>query len=406
MSIHTHRFENGIRLVHKEVNSMVANFGFIVHTGSRDELEEEQGMAHFIEHTIFKGTKKRKAYHILSRMEDVGGEINAYTTKEDTCVYAAFLRQDYDRAVELIYDLCFNSTFPEKEINREKTVIIDEILSYLDTPSELIFDEFEEMVFNRHAIGRSILGTEAHLKKFRRKDIRRFMLGNYATDEMVLCSVGKIKFDKFVKICEAYFGQVPRRSRRRPRIAPGEYTPVSLSVNKDSFQAHCVTGNLAYDVNSPGRVPLALLTNILGGPGMNSRLSLSLREKNGYAYNIESQYTSYSDTGIFTTYFGCEKDSYEKCLKLVYKEFDKVRRQKLGTLQLSRAKKQLIGQVAIAAENNEHLMLSMGKNILVYDRVDSLEDIARMIEDVNSSQLLEIANEVLDINRLTLLHYY
>jgi len=405
MEIHYHSFQNGIRLVHMPVKSPVAHFGFMVHTGSRDELQNEHGIAHFIEHTVFKGTKYRKAYHILSRMEDVGGELNAYTSKEETCVYSSFLSADYRRAVELIFDICFQSVFPEKEINREKSVIIDEILSYLDSPSELIFDEFEELVYNRHPIGRGILGTEENLKKFTRRDIQRFINGNYSTSEMVLTSVGQIPFSKLVHICALYFGQVEARNRKRIRKPPVHYIPENKLVNKDNYQTHCAIGNIAYDSFSAKRIPLALLTNILGGPGMNSRLSLSLREKNGFAYNVESHYTSYTDTGIFTSYFGCDKESYNKCLNLVHKEFTMLRKVKLGTLQLSKAKKQLMGQVAIAAESNEHQMLSAGKKILLFNRIESLDELSRMIDLVDSSQLIQVANEVLDPEHLTQLTY-
>ena len=209
MEYFIHSFENGIRLVHMPQKSHVAHLGFIVHTGSRDEMMDEHGMAHFIEHIIFKGTKKRKAFHILSRLEDVGGELNAYTTKEETCIYSAFLKQDYKRAVELIFDICFNPTFPQKEIMREKNVIIDEILSYLDSPSELIFDDFEDLVFKGHPIGRGILGNENDLNSFTQSDVRLFIKENYATSEMVICSVGDIQFNKLVKEIEKYLQLFP-----------------------------------------------------------------------------------------------------------------------------------------------------------------------------------------------------
>ena len=405
MEIFTHTLSNGIRLIHSQVNSMVAHFGFIVQTGSRDEKADEHGMAHFIEHAVFKGTRKRKAYHILSRLEDVGGEINAYTTKEDTCIYCGFLRQDYERAIELTYDICFNSVFPEKELNREKGIILDEILSYEDSPSELIFDEFEEQVFNHHPIGRSILGNEKLLASFSRKEIQNFMNDNYATGEMVLCSVGDFRFEKFILLCEKYFGQVPEKKRIRLRTAPASYTPVFRNITKNTHQVHCIIGTPAYHAMSDKRVPLALLNNILGGPGMNSRLNMSLREKSGYTYNVESHYTSYSDTGIFLVYFGSEKDKAAKSLNLIYREFENLKNKRLGTLQLSRAHKQLTGQIAIAAENNEHFMLSAGKNLLVYDRVDTAEDIRKKIEAVTAAQVLEVANEILDRNNLSILQY-
>jgi predicted Zn-dependent peptidase len=406
MEIFHHTLSNGIRLVHKPVKSMVAHFGFIVHTGSRDELQDEHGMAHFIEHVIFKGTKKRKAYHILSRLEDVGGELNAYTTKEDTCIYASFLQADYERAIELIYDICFNSTFPQKELNKEKSIIIDEILSYKDSPSELIFDEFEEQIFNKHSLGRSILGNEKRLLSFSREEVLKFIQHNYASNEIVLSSVGSLDFRKFIYYCEKYFGQVSYKSRIRKRIIPDSYQPQVINSRKNTHQTHCMIGNLAYNALSPKRVPLALLNNILGGPGMNSRLNMSLREKSAYSYNVESNYTTYSDTGFISVYFGSEKDNFEKSLKLVYREFDILKMQQMGTMQLSKAKKQLIGQLAIASDSNEHFMLTMGKSVLLYDRVDSLEEMAVKINAITSSDILSVANEVFNKNEISVLQYY
>ncbi len=405
MDLQTHSLPNGIRLVHLPVNNMAAHFGFMVHTGSRDEKPRENGMAHFIEHVIFKGTVKRKAFHILSRIEDVGGELNAYTTKEETCVYASFLKQDYERAIELVYDICFNSVFPPRELDKEKGVIIDEIMSYLDTPSDLIFDEFEEQVFNHHPIGRSILGDEKRIMGFSRDDVFNFIRHNYATNEMVLCSVGNLSFSRYRKLCEKYFGSVAPKERLRKRIRPDSYEPVNRTVDKNTHQSHCVLGNVAYDAHSEKRYPLALLNNILGGPGMNSRLNLSLREKRGYSYTVESQYSPYTDTGIMDIYFGSDKDKFGKSLDLAFLEFRKLREEKLGTLQFSKAKKQLMGQVAIASESNEHLMLTMAKSILLYDRFDSLEEIRRKIDSISTSQIIEVANEVLDRDRISILHY-
>ncbi len=405
MNLQTHTLPNGIRLAHLQEGNMAAHFGFMVHTGSRDEKVRENGMAHFIEHVIFKGTRKRKAFHILSRLEDVGGELNAYTTKEETCIYASFLKQDYERAIELVYDICFNSVFPPRELDREKSVIVDEIMSYLDTPSELIFDEFEEQVFNHHPIGRSILGDEKRIMRFSRDDVNHFIRHNYATSEMVLCSVGDLSFSQYKKLCEKYFGQVVMKDRLRKRTRPDTYEPVHRSVDKHTHQSHCIIGNVAYDAHSEKRYPLALLNNLLGGPGMTSRLNMSLREKTGYSYNVESQYAPYTDTGILDIYFGSDKDKFEKSLILVYREFQRLREEKLGTLQLSKAKKQLMGQVAIASESNEHLMLTLGKSILLYDRYDSLGEINEKIDSITASHILEVANEILDPKILSLLHY-
>ena len=405
MKIQIHEFDNGIRLVHQPSASLVAHFGFIVLTGSRDEEDDEHGMAHFIEHVIFKGTKTRKNYHIISRLEDVGGDINAYTSKEETAVHATFLKGDYRRAIELIYDICFNSVFPEKEINKEKSVILDEILSYQDNPSELIFDDFEEQVYHGLPIGRNILGTSENLEKFDRKSIQQFIRNNYSTSEMVICSVGDINFNRLVAISKNYFGSVPAKNRTKFRIAPNGYLPQFKSLEKNTFQNHCMVGNIAYKVNDERRLALLLLSNILGGPGMNSRLNMSLRERNGYSYDVESHYTPYSDTGIFMVYFGCDKGKFEKSLKLVYQEFEKLRKIPLGSLQLSKAKKQILGQVAIMSENNEALMLSMGKTLLVFNRIDTLEEISKKIESVTSMQIMDAANDILDPKSLSILKY-
>jgi predicted Zn-dependent peptidase len=406
MQFHTHTLPNGIRLIHYPVKNLVAHFGFIVHTGSRDELPEEHGMAHFIEHVIFKGTKKRKAYHVLSRLEDVGGEINAYTTKEDTCVYASFLKNDYERAIELIYDICFHSVFPQKEINKEKGVIIDEILSYKDSPYELIFDEFEEQVFNGHAIGRNILGKEKNLLSFTRNNITRFIADNYSTEEMVLTSVGDIPFNKLRRLAEKYFGLARHKIRSRSRIRPNSYKAEVIHARKNTHQTHCALGNISYNAQDEKRTAMALLNNLLGGPGLNSRLNMSLREKSGYSYHVESQYTSYSDTGIFMVYFGCDKGKFNKCIDLVFKEFKSMCEKKLGTLQLSKAKKQLLGQVAISADSHEHLMLTMGKSLLLYNKADSLEEVKTKIAKVTDVRLLEVANEILEKNKISILQYH
>lgn len=405
MKTEIHQFENGIRLVHQRSDSLVAHFGFMVLTGSRDEEEDEHGMAHFIEHVIFKGTKKRKNFHIISRLEDVGGDINAYTTKEETCIHSSFLREDYERAIELTFDICFNSIFPEKELKKEKNVIIDEILSYQDSPSELIFDDFEEQVYHGLPIGRNILGTQEKLESFGRQDILQFIQKNYSTPEMVICSVGDISMNRLIKICGKYFAAIPRKERLKKRLIPNGYKPEFRTIDKNTFQNHCMLGNLAYPVNDERRIGLMLLSNILGGPGMNSRLNMSLRERNGYSYDVESHYAPYSDTGVFMVYFGCDKGKFDKSLKLVYKEFESLRKHALSDWQLRKAKKQILGQVAIMAENNEALMLSLGKSLLMFNRVDSLEETGKRIEAITSDQILEIANHILDPAAISVLKY-
>lgn len=392
--LQTFVLKNGIRIVHQEVSSPVSHFGVLINTGSRDEDENEQGIAHFIEHVIFKGTKTRKAFHILNRIEDVGGELNAYTTKEETAVYATFLSEYYQRSVELISDILLNSVFPVKELEREKEVIFEEINSYKDSPSELIFDEFEEILFDGHPIARNILGIPEQIKTFNKDSILRFMDGNYHTDQMVLSSIGNIPMSKIIRLAEKYFGHVPEKIRTKTRSDEYNYRPESRVIQKDTFQAHCIIGNIAPNIYSQQRMAMVLLNNILGGQSMNSRLNMALRERNGMAYNVESSYTGYSDTGEFSIYFGTDKENLEQAQSLVYKELQKIQNSPLGIVQLSRAKKQLIGQLAISTENREDLMLSLGKSMLFFNQVDPLEAIFKKIESIDAKEIMEIANQV------------
>ncbi len=396
---------NGIRVVHLYVDSPVAQFGIIINTGSRDEGKQEQGIAHFIEHTIFKGTRKRKSFHILSRLDDVGGELNAYTTKEETAIHASFLNQYYKRTVELFSDILINSTFPDNELKKEKDVIIDEINSYNDTPSELIFDEFEDLIFDGHPLGRNILGTPENVRRFEREDVKRFMAQNYNSDQIVICSVGKISGQKLIRLVEHYFASMPSNPRIHFREKYLEYIPQNKSKEKDTFQAHCIIGGLAYDIYHPSRIGLVLLNNILGGQSGNSRLNLTLRERNGIAYNLESAFTAYSDTGTFTVYFGTDKENLDRAISLIKREIKILQTKSLGRLQLSKAKKQLIGQLAISQENHEDLMLALGKSFMVYNKMESFEAVAEKINQITASHLMEIANEILDFEKLSVLIY-
>ena len=363
----THILKNGLKIIHQQVDGKAAWCGLIIGVGSRDERPEEEGIAHFIEHVIFKGTEKRKAFHILSRIEDVGGELNAYTTKEDTCIYASFLARDYERALELFADIVFHSVFPEKEIEKEKEVVIDEINSYKDSPGELIFDDFEELIYPDYPIGRNILGSEKAVKGLRRDDIIDFVKRNYRPGRMVISSVGDIPFDKLVRLIERYFGDIPGDPAVLVRERPGIYLPRQKVIDMDTYQNHCIIGNVAYDYTEDKRLAFSLLVNILGGTGMNSRLNLNIREKYGLAYNIEASYTPYSDTGIFTIYFGCDAGDLDKCLRLCRKEMAALGEELLGYNQLRKAKNQMIGQITLASENYENMMLSSGKSFLIYD---------------------------------------
>ncbi len=400
-----HNLSNGIRIIHRPIDSQVAHCGVFINTGSRDEEAEEQGLAHFIEHVIFKGTRRRKAFQVLSHMENVGGEINAFTSKEDTCIYASFLHSHYDRWLDVASDIIFHSVFPEKEINKEKDIIIDEINSYLDSPAEQIFDDFDELIFNSHPLGRNILGTPGTIKAFNRNSIKRFMDRNHTTGEMLICSVGRIDFKELTHKVEKYFGEAPHSERLDTRQAFIGYTPIKQSICRQNHQAHCMLGNKADGLNSSRKTALSLLNNILGGPGMNSRLNMTIREKHGFCYNIESNYQPYTDAGVLNIYFGTDSAFLDKTMSLINKELTRLRDNKLGSLQLKRAKMQLTGQVAISFESNLYEMLFNGKNFLNLDKTDTLEDINKRIDAVTTEQIIELANEVFADDMMSVLIY-
>jgi predicted Zn-dependent peptidase len=405
MDLLLNTLDNGIRLVHYHIPGLVAHCGIIINTGSRDETVPEHGIAHFIEHMLFKGTKKRKAYHILSRLEDVGGELNAYTTKEETAIHASFLKDDYERAVELISDITFNATFPVKEIEKEKDVVIEEINSYLDSPSELIFDDFEELIFLNQPIGRNILGTPESVKSFTQKMMTDFISNNYNTTEMVFCSVGNISNEKILKLFKTHFASIVTEKTGERNNKTWIYKPSSVIKKMDTYQNHCIMGNLAYDLKDNRRMGMFLLNNILGGQGLNSRLNLSLREKNGLAYNVESSYSPYCDTGIFSIYFGTDSQYLNKSISIAMAELKKLRSTKLGTIQLSKAKNQIKGYLARGYENHESLMLSLGKSLLIFNKIDSIDDLCRKIDEVTASELLETANDIFDPDKMSTLIY-
>ncbi|QZT35637.1 insulinase family protein [Halosquirtibacter xylanolyticus] len=396
---------NGIRLLHIPSQSTVAHFGVVLNTGSRDETDDEIGMAHFIEHVIFKGTKKRKAYHILSRLEDVGGDLNAYTTKEETAIYATFLKDDYTRAIELLSDILKNSTFPKHEIDKEKEVIIEEINSYLDSPSELIYDDFEDLIFKGHPIGRQILGTPEKIMTYDKNDIERFMSNNYNTDEIVLCFVGNIPFERLKRRIQFYFEDIPENRRKHTRSHFTDFKPQQLILDKETYQNHTVIGTVAHEMGNKDRTSMVLLNNIMGGTSMNSRLNLAIRERHGMAYNIESTLTSYSDTGLLSIYYGTDPENAQKAQNLIFKEMKKLRDTKLGSLQLSKAKKQLFGQISVSQENSEEVMLSAAKSFMFFNQLSSLEQIHQKIQSITAEQLIEVANQSLIEDQMSILTY-
>lgn len=397
------RLGNGLRLIHKEINSPVSNFGILVNAGTRDEPASAMGLAHFVEHTIFKGTKKRNAYHVFSRMEDVGGTLNASTAKEETCFYSTFLSPDYPRAIELLADIFFNATFPEKELEKEKTVILEEINYYEDTPFELIYDEFENLLFDGHPLGRNILGSRKSVKKMTRATILDFMAQNYTLDNIVLASVGNISTKRLVYLCNRFFGGVELPKIPRKRLPFLQYVPQEKRVKKKSNQTNGIVGGLAYAIPEDARIPFLLLTNVLGGQGMNTRLNMSIREKHGLAYAVEANYTPFSDTGFFSIYFGCDNHNTDACLELIYKELKKIKQQKMGTLQLYYAKKQFIGQLELTNEVKLNEMLSLGHDALFFEEVDTLEESLEDIRRISAEEILETANQIFDFSRFCIL---
>lgn len=386
---------NGLRLVHKETDSPISHFGVLVNAGTRDESPKQMGLAHFVEHTIFKGTAKRTPYRVINCMESVGGELNASTSKEETYFHTSFPSTEYPRAVELLADIFFHATFPEKELEKEKTVVLEEINYYKDTPSELIFDDFEDLVFAGHPLGKNILGTARSVRHISREGIIDFIHQNYTLDNIVLASVGNISTQRLVRLCERFFGGEEISDSPRPRQPFMNYQPRTLCQHKKITQAHVMLGCPAYNIHEDARVPFLLLNNLLGGQGMSSRLNMSVRERRGLAYSIESNYTPFSDTGLFSIYFGCEEPHREPCMELVYKELDKIRNNALGTIQLHGAKKQLVGQLALANEAKLNEMLALGHTALFFEEIDTFEESIAEIEAVTAGQVLDVANEIL-----------
>lgn len=406
MEYELHTLPNGIRLVHKEVNyTKITHCGFMLDIGSRDETESTQGIAHFWEHMAFKGTKKRKAYHILNRIDSVGGELNAYTTKEKITFYASVLEAHFEKAFELLTDITFDSVFPEKQIEKERNVILEEMAMYYDAPDDAIQDEFDTVVYKDHPLGMNILGTADSVKSFSRNDFQQFIGDHLNTERIVFCSVGNVPFKKVKRLAEKYLNDIPRLSATVSRLSFENYQPQRLEVKRSLTQAHCALGRNAYALSSDKRIPFFMLTNLLGGPGMNSRLNLALREKYGFVYSVDASYQAYTDTGLFAIFFGTESKQMKRSIQLVKKELKHLREKPLGIGQLHTTKEQIMGQLAMAEENNTSLMLMMGKSLLDLNRIDSLESVFDRIKQTTAGELQEIANEMLNEDDLSLLTY-
>lgn len=401
MDYHVHTLQNGIRVLYKPTASNISHACIIINAGSRDEDKSKDGLAHFIEHLLFKKTEKRNTNQILNRLELVGADLNAYTTKEYTCVHASFLKPHLERSLDLFEDIVFHSVFPEDEMVKEKEVILDEIGSYQDQPDEAINDDFEDLLFQGHNLGRNILGTTESVQAFTRNDIFNFIKANYRTEEIIVGVCGDYNFKSVIRIVEKLFGKVPLNNQPRKRTKVNGYSAKELRFSKPINQSHCVIGNRSYPMHHPDKVGFLLLNNLLGGNGMSSRLNLEIREKHGIAYTIESNYTPMSDTGIFSIYFGTDSEKIPKALKLVERELQKLRDQKLGPLQLHQAKQKFIGQIALGEENRMGLIISMSKSLLDYGKVDSLEEVFAKINAVSALQLLDIANQMFDPKMLS-----
>tara|TARA_B100001142_G_scaffold77295_1_gene78019 strand:- start:962 stop:2200 length:1239 start_codon:yes stop_codon:yes gene_type:complete len=397
--------KNGLRWIHQEVRSPTGHIGLIIQAGSRDESPEEEGLAHFIEHLLFKGTKKRKAFHIISRIEDVGGELNAYTGKEETTLYASFLREHYERSMELIFDIVQNATFPDREIPKEKEVILDEIDSYRDSPSELIFDEFDSLLYPDHPLGRNILGSEKSVKSFSKEQVINFVKRNYTPERAVLSSVGGINHSEFERLADRHAsnwkGKMDIHSRTTPFVSKSEIK----HVKKEIHQSHIIIGGEGISIHDKDYTAIVLLNNLLGGPSMNSRLNLNIRERHGIAYQIESFINSYNDSGIWGIYAGTDLETIDRCHRLIIKELTLLRDKKLGVLQFSKAKTQLLGQMALAQESNVNMMTSLGKSLLVYNRVDTFKEIVTKVDALKISQIQELAQQIFSSHEMSELRY-
>ncbi|MCD8297396.1 MAG: insulinase family protein [Prevotella sp.] len=408
MTYNTHTLFNGLRLIHLSSSSPVVYCGYEICAGTRDEEACEEGMAHFCEHTTFKGTMRRSSMQVLNCLERVGGDLNAFTNKEDTVYYTAILKDHLSLAVDLLTDMVFHSVYPPMELEKEKEVICDEIESYNDSPSELIYDEFENAIFAGHPLGHNILGRAERLREYTHDDIVRFTGKFYKPENAIFFAYGDIEFGKLVRMLEKATCGFPNNKpliNVKPKFPVPAYVPKELTIEKNTHQAHVMIGNRGYDVHDKKRMALYLLNNMIGGPGMNARLNVVLREKHGLVYTVESSTVNYSDTGIWSTYFGCDPDDVIRCLMLVRHELDKVMQKQLTASQLSAAKKQIKGQIGVACDNRESFALDFGKSFLHYGWEKDITALFRDIDKIAVEDIQFVANEVFDKERITTLIY-
>lgn len=402
MEFYTYTLPNGIRGIHRQVRSTVAHCALVIGAGSRDEHPGQYGLAHLTEHAFFKGTERRRAWQVNCRLENLGGELNAFTTKEETTIHATTLRGDFAKAAELIADIAFRSTFPEREIEREKEVIADEINTYKDSPAEMLYDTFEDMLFEGSELGHNILGRKAALMRYDGAAIRAFTARTHTTDRMVFSSIGNFSPKTAEATALRYFGEQAATTRGFERAAPPAVKPFEKTVTKHTHQTHCIIGNRACGIEETKRLPLALLVNVLGGPSANSLLNVEVREKHGLSYNIEANYIPYGDSGLVAIYFSSEHANEAQCAELVKRQLQRLQTTPLTGRQLSMAKKQFIAQLAISGESNENYMLSAGKSLLTHDEIDTMEEVYAKIGALTAAQLTEAAEEVFTkMSRLT-----
>ena len=429
MKYNTYTLDNGLRIIHLPSDSKVVYCGYQINAGTRNEEPGEEGLAHFCEHVTFKGTERRKAWHILNCLESVGGDLNAYTNKEGTVYYSAILKEHIARAVDLLTDIVFHSVYPQAEIDKEVEVICDEIESYNDSPAELIYDEFENIIFKGSPLGHNILGTAEQVRSFKTEDALRFTRKLYRPDNAIFFAYGDIDFKKLVRLLKKSFLSEERRvkseettfgDRRESQFNSPEaqaqfniqhstfntqhsFEGQTIVMQKNTHQAHVMIGTRAYDVNDSRRMPLYLLNNMLGGPGMNAKLNLALREHNGLVYTVESTMVAYGDTGIWSIYFGCDEHDVKRCLRLVRKELDKFMLKPLSEVQLKAAKKQIKGQIGVACDNRENFALDFGKSFLHYGWEKNVDRLYEQVDEITAEQIQAVAQELFDKDRLTTL---
>ena len=409
----TYTLKNGLRIIHLPSPSQVVYCGYQIAAGTRNESSGEEGIAHFCEHMTFKGTERRNAIQIINALEGVGGELNAFTNKEDTVFYAAISKEHFSQAVDILTDIVFHSQYPQHEIEKEVEVICDEIESYNDSPAELIYDDFENIIFEGHPLGHNILGNAEQLRTYTTEDALRFVRRNYRTNNAIFFAYGDVDFAKICKSVECRTDSVECRVENVEFLLPeGRKNSKLYTLNSQlivrqlsTHQSHVMLGTRAYDIHHPMRIPLYLLNNILGGPGMNARLNISLRERNGLVYTVESTMVSYSDTGIWCIYFGCDSHDIKRCLKLVRRELDKMMQKPLSASQLRNAKRQLKGQIAIACDNREQFALDFGKSFLHYGWEKDITHLYESIDKVTAEDIQKVANELFATNMLTTLIY-